>query len=169
MYIYAHINKNTLRFVREQKAISFDYVTRITKFKEDIYPENVQLPRWTEGSVSIWQRKANGIQAILSSKEAPKRNIKEAQHRVIWRDAGLFLITAIFSRWSNALLADSSFAFCCVAWECTVSKNFTRRSIPRTLYRALLFFAQEERNLLFSLRPILARRFYCLIVNSLSN
>lgn len=35
MYIYAHINKNTLRFVREQKAISFDYVTRITKFKED--------------------------------------------------------------------------------------------------------------------------------------
>ena len=34
MYIYAHINKNTLRFVREQKAISFDYVTRITKFKE---------------------------------------------------------------------------------------------------------------------------------------
>ena len=45
MYIYAHINKNTLRFVREQKAISLDYVTRITKFKEDIYPENVQLPR----------------------------------------------------------------------------------------------------------------------------
>ena len=35
MYIYAHINKSTLRFVREQKAISFDYVTRITKFKED--------------------------------------------------------------------------------------------------------------------------------------
>lgn len=35
MYIYAHINKNTLRFVREQKAISLNYVTRITKFKED--------------------------------------------------------------------------------------------------------------------------------------
>lgn len=33
MYIYAHINKNTLRFVREQKAISFDYVTRITKIQ----------------------------------------------------------------------------------------------------------------------------------------
>lgn len=43
MYIYARINKNTLRFVREQKAISFDYVTRITKFKED------KLSLWENG------------------------------------------------------------------------------------------------------------------------
>ena len=35
MYIYARINKDTLRFIREKKAISFDYVTRITKFKEE--------------------------------------------------------------------------------------------------------------------------------------
>jgi hypothetical protein len=30
--------------------------------------------------VSIWQRKANGTQAVLSSKKAPKHDKKEAQH-----------------------------------------------------------------------------------------
>ena len=149
MYIYAHINKNTLRFVREQKAISFDYVTRITKFKEDIYPENVQLPRWTEGSVSIWQRKANGIQSILSSKKVPKRNNK-AQHRAVWRDAGLFLIAVIFSGWSNTLPTRGHFAFCCLARKCTVLQNLTRRSVPCTLHRALLsdvLFSCREKEL----------------------
>ena len=34
MYTYARINKNTLRFVREQKSVSFDYINRITKFPE---------------------------------------------------------------------------------------------------------------------------------------
>lgn len=35
MYTYARINKDTLRFVREKKAVSFDYITRITKFSEE--------------------------------------------------------------------------------------------------------------------------------------
>jgi len=47
------------------------------------YPENAQLPRRTEGSVSIWQRKANGTQAVLSSKKAPKHDKKETQHHAI--------------------------------------------------------------------------------------
>ena len=34
------------------------------------------------------QRKANGTQAVLSSKN-PKRNIKEAQHHAVQRDVGL--------------------------------------------------------------------------------
>lgn len=56
MYIYAHINKNTLRFVREQKAISFDYVTRITKFKED--------------KLTLWESNDSGkFPTIKSSKD----------------------------------------------------------------------------------------------------
>jgi len=47
------------------------------------YPENAQLPRRTEGSVSIWQRKANGTQAVLSSKKAPKHDKKETQHHAV--------------------------------------------------------------------------------------
>lgn len=33
--------------------------------------------------MSIWQRKANGIQAVLSSKKAPKHDKKETQHHDI--------------------------------------------------------------------------------------
>ena len=46
------------------------------------YSENVQLPRRTEGSVSIWQRKANGTQAVLSSKKAPKHDNKTQHHAI---------------------------------------------------------------------------------------
>lgn len=35
MYVYARINKETLKFIREKKAVSFDYVSRITKFTEE--------------------------------------------------------------------------------------------------------------------------------------
>lgn len=35
MYTYARINKETLKFIREKKAVSFEYVTRITKFSEE--------------------------------------------------------------------------------------------------------------------------------------
>ena len=34
MYIYAQINKETLRFVRQEKALSFDYIDRITHYPE---------------------------------------------------------------------------------------------------------------------------------------
>ena len=34
MHIYARINKETMRCIREKKAVSFDYVTRMTKFPE---------------------------------------------------------------------------------------------------------------------------------------
>lgn len=34
MYVYARINKDTLKFVREKKAISFDYISRVTKYPE---------------------------------------------------------------------------------------------------------------------------------------
>lgn len=34
MYIYAHINKETLQFIREKKIVSFDYVNRITKLSK---------------------------------------------------------------------------------------------------------------------------------------
>ena len=33
--------------------------------------------------MSLWQRKANGAQAVLSSKKAPKHDKKEAQHHDI--------------------------------------------------------------------------------------
>ena len=35
------------------------------------------------------KRKVNSTQAVLSSKKAPKHDKKEAQHRAVWRDAGL--------------------------------------------------------------------------------
>lgn len=35
MYIYAQINKNTLKYIREQKGVSFDYIARVAKFPED--------------------------------------------------------------------------------------------------------------------------------------
>lgn len=41
MYIYARINKETLRYIREKKAVSYDYITRTTKF--------------TEARVSLWE------------------------------------------------------------------------------------------------------------------
>jgi len=47
------------------------------------YPENAQLPRRTEGSVSIWQRKANGTTGGFILKKAPKHDKKEAQHHAI--------------------------------------------------------------------------------------
>jgi len=56
------------------------------------YPENAQLPRRTEGSVSLWQRKANGTQAVLSSKKAPKHDKKEAQHHDIDAMLGFDLV-----------------------------------------------------------------------------
>ena len=34
MHIYARINKEAMRCIREKKAVSFDYVTRMTKFPE---------------------------------------------------------------------------------------------------------------------------------------
>lgn len=34
MYVYARINKDTLKFIREKKAISFDYISRVTKYPE---------------------------------------------------------------------------------------------------------------------------------------
>lgn len=35
MYIYARINKNTLKYIREKKAVSFDYIEKITKFSQE--------------------------------------------------------------------------------------------------------------------------------------
>jgi len=35
MYVYAKINKETLRYIREQKMISFDYIARTAKFPEE--------------------------------------------------------------------------------------------------------------------------------------
>ena len=32
MYVYARINKETIKFIRETKAITLDYVSRITKY-----------------------------------------------------------------------------------------------------------------------------------------
>ena len=32
MYVYARINKGTMKFIRETKAITLDYVSRITKY-----------------------------------------------------------------------------------------------------------------------------------------
>lgn len=44
MYIYARINKETLRCIREKKAVSFDYITRITKFPE------AKVALWEDGN-----------------------------------------------------------------------------------------------------------------------
>lgn len=35
MYIYAKINKETLKFIREKKGVSFDYISKITSFSQD--------------------------------------------------------------------------------------------------------------------------------------
>lgn len=35
MHIYARINKNTLKYIREKKAVSFDYIEKITKFSQE--------------------------------------------------------------------------------------------------------------------------------------
>lgn len=35
MYIYAKINKDTLKFIREKKGISFDYILRIANFTQE--------------------------------------------------------------------------------------------------------------------------------------
>ena len=32
MYVYARINKETIKFIRETKAITLDYVSHITKY-----------------------------------------------------------------------------------------------------------------------------------------
>ena len=42
MYIYARINKETLKFIREKKGISFDYISRITKYAEE------KMLRWED-------------------------------------------------------------------------------------------------------------------------
>lgn len=46
MYVYAHINKETLRYIRERRAISFDYISRITKFPE--------------AKVTLWEDESSG-------------------------------------------------------------------------------------------------------------
>lgn len=35
MYVYAQINKETLKFIREKKAVSYDYVVRLTKYSKE--------------------------------------------------------------------------------------------------------------------------------------
>lgn len=35
MYVYAQINKETLKFIREKKAVSYDYVARLTKYSKE--------------------------------------------------------------------------------------------------------------------------------------
>lgn len=45
MYIYARINKNTLKFIREKKAVSFDYITKITKYPKE------KISLWEDESV----------------------------------------------------------------------------------------------------------------------
>ena len=32
MYVYARINKETIKFIRKTKAVTLDYVSRITKY-----------------------------------------------------------------------------------------------------------------------------------------
>jgi len=46
MYIYARINKETLRYIREKKAVSFDYIARTTKFPES--------------KVTLWEDESSG-------------------------------------------------------------------------------------------------------------
>ena len=56
MYVYARINKETMKFIRETKAITLDYVSRITKY----YSSKIEL--WenndTEKYPTIKQAKA---------------------------------------------------------------------------------------------------------------
>lgn len=34
MFVYAQINKNTLKFIREEKVVSYEYIERMTKFEK---------------------------------------------------------------------------------------------------------------------------------------
>ena len=47
MYIYARINKNTLKYIREKKAVSFDYIEKITKFSQE------KISAWENGLEKI--------------------------------------------------------------------------------------------------------------------
>ena len=105
-------------------------------------------------------------------KKAPKHDKKEAQHHFMaWCWA--FPDYSDFQRVKQCAclqIALSHFA----VWRGNVLFRKISRAEAYRVYSIVLcfliyFFAQEERNLLFSLRSILARRFYCLIVNSLSN
>ena len=46
MYIYARINKETMRCIRERKSVSFDYITRMTKFPE--------------AKIALWEDESSG-------------------------------------------------------------------------------------------------------------
>ena len=47
-YVYARINKETLKFIRTQRQVSFEYITRITKF-----PQN-KIELWEDESENKW-------------------------------------------------------------------------------------------------------------------
>lgn len=58
-YIYAKINKKTLRFIRIQKRVSFEYIQRIAKFSKD--------------KVDIWENdESNKLPTIRQAKELAK-------------------------------------------------------------------------------------------------
>lgn len=59
MHIYARINKETMRCIREKKAVSFDYVTRMTKFPE--------------AKVTQWEDEASG-KSQQSIRQKPSLN-----------------------------------------------------------------------------------------------
>ena len=46
--VYARVNRDTLRFIRETRKVSYDYITRITKFSQ----ERIQL--WESGEDDKW-------------------------------------------------------------------------------------------------------------------
>ena len=47
-YVYARVNKHTLKFIRTQRNISFEYITRISKFTRDKVEqwENIESDKW---------------------------------------------------------------------------------------------------------------------------
>lgn len=46
MYVYARINKETMRCIREKKSVSFDYITRMTNFPQE--------------KVALWEDESSG-------------------------------------------------------------------------------------------------------------
>lgn len=43
MFVYAQINKNTLKFIRDEKSVSYEYIERMTKIEKTWFCAKTQL------------------------------------------------------------------------------------------------------------------------------
>jgi len=56
MYVYARVNKETLRCIREKKSVSFDYITRMTNLPQE--------------KVALWEDESSGKYPTIKQAKA---------------------------------------------------------------------------------------------------